>query len=934
MPRSTHPPPSPHEEAERLLVLQSYGVLDTPPEERFDRITRLAADLAGTPMAMVSLVDADRQFFKSRIGTDTVETPRDPSFCTLAIENEGPLVVEDAAEDPRFAGSPIVVNDPFARFYAGIPLRAPSGHPLGVLCVVDTAPRTISERTLAQLETLAAVVVDELERTRRDREEVRQRTRHADELAEREAAFRALAEHPPDLVARYDRDLRVLYVNPTAERVSGMPRAEQIGKTAGGVGAASERLPGWADHIRSVFETGQTIRNPFSYPCADGETRRFEAVFAPEHDASAAVTTVLMNARDVTAHVASERRYRALVDAMSSIVWRMGADGHSDLELVGGELIAGDIPEVAAVNLFNFIHPDDRERARTMWAEAVRTGEALETEYRLKLPEGRTGWFTARAVPVRDETGEVLEWIGANTEVTDRKEAEAAVQRSERRFRSLVQNSSEIISLMRRDGSILYQSASIERITGHPPDALVNRSGFAYIHEDDLPEVLGVFGGATEGAGSNRVQYRFHRADGTWIWLESVATNMLDDPDVGAVVVNTRDISEQKARETELIEAREKAEEMARLKDAFLANMSHEIRTPLTSILGFADLLHDVVDEDGRELVEYIQTGGRRLRDTLTSVLELSQLQAGRIEIRTAPIALAPLIDETLQVLAPQALKNHVTLTSSVIPADLRVVAERSALCRTLTNLVGNAIKFTPAGGSVHVQATALHRHDTEDEPRVAITVSDTGVGISAAFLPYLFDDFRQESHGMSRSHEGSGLGLAITNRLVSLMGGRIAVESTKGTGTTFTVEMQGVLAAEEPAGSEELTRRGREREPRVLLVEDDESTRLYVRYALKGFDLEVAADADEALALAASATADRPYDVALIDINLGGSFGGVELVPRLRQMRSCEETRFVAMTAYALPGDKRRFLGAGFDGYLAKPFTRDALWGVLKGAG
>ena len=243
-----------------------------------------------------------------------------------------------------------------------------------------------------------------------------------------------------------------------------------------------------------------------------------------------------------------------------------------------------------------------------------------------------------------------------------------------------------------------------------------------------------------------------------------------------------RDVGARRAYERGLVEAREAAEEMARVKSAFLANMSHEIRTPLTAVIGFAEVLRDEVDPDARGLVEAIETGGRRLLGTLNSVLDLARLDGAREALRPARVDVAAHVEQSAALL--RSLADDRGLRLDVVGGDrpLWAVLDAGALDRIVTHLVGNALKFTERGG-VTVGAE-------RDGDAVRVYVADTGIGIAAEFRPALFEEFRQQSEGDARSHEGTGLGLAITQRLVALMGGTIAVESACGRGTTFTVTL------------------------------------------------------------------------------------------------------------------------------------------------
>lgn len=260
-----------------------------------------------------------------------------------------------------------------------------------------------------------------------------------------------------------------------------------------------------------------------------------------------------------------------------------------------------------------------------------------------------------------------------------------------------------------------------------------------------------------------------------------VATPVLDENDEVAYVVGYGiDITDRKEFEQKLLEAKHAAEEMARLKSAFVANMSHEVRTPLTAILGFAAVLAEELDGEHRELIDIIRQSGERLLETLNSVLDLARLEANALPIHPKLLDLTKEIQDAAQIYRPIAMRKglafHLDMPGHAVEAQL----DRASLHRIVSNLLSNAIKFTDEG------EIRLHLRLVGSD--VEIRVEDTGLGIGEAFLPHLFEEFKQESTGLSRTHTGSGLGLAITKHLVERMHGRIEVESTKNEGSTFIV--------------------------------------------------------------------------------------------------------------------------------------------------
>ena len=269
--------------------------------------------------------------------------------------------------------------------------------------------------------------------------------------------------------------------------------------------------------------------------------------------------------------------------------------------------------------------------------------------------------------------------------------------------------------------------------------------------------------------------------------LLRVATPVLDDHGKVLYVVGYGiDITERKAFEDQLLEAKGAAEDMARLKSSFVANMSHEVRTPLTAILGFATVLGEELEGEQRELVEIIKQSGERLLETLNSVLDLARLESDALGLDPRALNLGDELLAAARLFGPMAEEKGLALELEVPDDAVRAQLDRALLHRVLSNLLSNAIKFTEEG-EVRLVLVSL---DNE----VQIQVKDTGIGIDESFQPHLFEEFKQESTGLARTHTGSGLGLAITRHLVQRMHGQIEVHSAKGEGTTFTVTFPATL--------------------------------------------------------------------------------------------------------------------------------------------
>lgn len=424
----------------------------------------------------------------------------------------------------------------------------------------------------------------------------------------------------------------------------------------------------------------------------------------------------------------------------------------------------------------------------------------------------------------------------------------------------------------------------------------------------------------------------------------------IDLPGRRLLYLIARDLSEETQSRQSLERARDEAQEMLKLRTAFLNNMSHELRTPLVSITGFVDLLEEDLDEEERaEILGSLRRSSHRLHETLNALLDIAQIDGGQFHLEPEPVELNDAVREAARLLVPSARDKGLEVRFQACePA--RVFVDRAALHRVLLNLISNAIKFTEAGSvTLHVEA---------DSHRVRVRIEDTGPGIEPEVLPRLFTPFRQVSEGIGRVHEGSGLGLTITKRLTDLMAGRIMVDSKPGEGTRVTIAFARTWASPEEAfesgraagraltpdeAPEALTIeadlltplddasiRPFAARPRALIVEDNADTaRLIGRLLENHLDTERAENGEEALRLAASTW----YDVLLIDIHLGAGMDGLTLLHRLRKMSAYAFVPAVAVTTYAAPGDGERFIAAGFDAYLPKPFTGKQLIAAMEKA-
>jgi len=477
----------------------------------------------------------------------------------------------------------------------------------------------------------------------------------------------------------------------------------------------------------------------------------------------------------------SQRRLKALFDgSLDAILLADDAGRYVDANPAACALLGYTHDELLRLGVSDVLPPAARPDFDARWA-AMRADGSHAGEVVLWRKDGTPVEVEQRA------TFDVLPGLHLSLlrDVAERRAAAAALRASEERLRLVHRATNDSIwDLDLLTGTTELNPAFTDTYGWHDSDARGSTVGGweARVHPDDRARVLGSLQALIEGTGTAwQEENRFERADGTWADVLNRAY-IVRGPSgeavriVGAVL----DLSVQKDVERALIDAKEQAEAGERAKAALLANMSHEIRTPLTAVIGFAEILGAECQTEHKEYAAIIERAGRRLLDTLNSVLDLAQIEAGAMQLDTETVHVFEEAQAIVTALQPLAGKKGLALRLVGTPADAR--ADRPALERILTNLVGNALKFTKVG-AVDVEVGA-------EGGSAWLRVTDTGVGIGPEFLPHVFEEFKQESAGMSRAFEGSGLGLAITKGLVTMMGGELAVESEKGVGSTFTVRL------------------------------------------------------------------------------------------------------------------------------------------------
>ena len=749
-------------------------------------------------------------------------------------------------------------------------------------------------------------------------------------LIEEERHLSSILDSISDAVIATDTSGNIIRMNPMAERFTGWPFSKAQGKPLTAVFnlVNAQAIEEAINLVTGVLAKGEIVRsaNPTLLITKDGTEYQITNSAAPILDNNGNATGVVLVFRDVTEEYAvrtaleeTEELQRDLLTNTPSIIYIKDLDGrYLFINQTYEKLFHISDQEIKGKTDYDFFPKDMADAFRANDLKATNLDRAMEVEEAVPQDDGEHTYISVK-FPLKRASGEIYAVCGISTDITARKKAEETL----RKLSTAVEQSPASIVITDKIGNIEYVNPQFEHVTGYTKhEAIGNNPRILKSGHMPAETYTNLWETITRGE-IWRGELCNKKKNGEIYWeFASICPLKNDAGEVTHFIGVQENISLLKLREDELRIAKEGADTANRAKSEFLANMSHEIRTPMNAVIGIGHLLRNTkLTDEQQEYLSAIQSSSMNLLGIINDILDFSKIEAGKMEIQSIEFLLNDVLRNISSLIAPLAGEKALELHISIPETIPVLMADPLRLGQVLTNLIGNAVKFSDRG-EIRVSAKILE----QESARICLqfAVKDAGIGIELEQQQRLFQPFTQANSSLTRRHGGTGLGLTISRQLVEMMGGQIWLESEPGKGSTFFFTMVFGLVAdahetvsvalESPAICPLVQLEG----AHVLLVEDDRLNQTVAQRLLESWGVLVtlAENGREAL----EAIKHQSFDLVLMDIQMP-ELNGYQATAEIRKDAQLKDLPVIAMTAHALAGEREKCRAAGMDDYFTKPF-------------
>jgi len=768
-----------------------------------------------------------------------------------------------------------------------------------------------------------------------------ERNTNANEHELREAILSGIG----DGIIAVDLNKKIIYMNHIAEKITGWNTDEATGKNIDSVLAifnadTKEPIPLPIEYVVENDTVTGLIRDA-AIISKDNLLKYISTTCSPIKSKENDIIGVVMTFRDITRlrtleikQMVEKNQLVNIFNQLPALVWYTDKDMNYQYFNENLTRLTGvDIKQPLFEKAINILHPEDKDRVEKEMKKAIVRKKPFSLEMRLLTQDGDYRWFINLGQPYYSIEGEFAGYIGIMHDITTSKLASMKILENKGKYRSLLMNMSggyAYCQIKYNDKGIPEDlvfteiNDAFEKLIGLHKDRIIKKR-YSEIFANNTGLIFQYIKNSSgELAKGKSIFINEYLLPTSHKWC-SVSIYC---PNKDNLVIILYDITQMKESELALKSAKEAAEAANKAKSEFLANMSHEIRTPINGVVGMIDLtLQTSLTQEQKDNLITAKTCANTLLSIINDILDFSKLEAGKMSIEYENTDLNSLIEEIIKAHVPNVMKKGLELNysfSSSVPQY--IICDPKRLRQILDNLLSNAVKFTEKG-EINVDIRRISQKD--DQVELKFSVSDTGIGIAAEDFNKIFVSFGQLDSSYTREIGGTGLGLVISKQLVEMMGGKIWVESEKGKGSCFNFTLPVKIGREMEVKNDELQQMSKTSTPlNILLVEDDLINQKVIMKMLqaKGHNVDVSCNGKEALKIYKTGK----YDVVLMDIQMP-EIDGIETTWRIRQIDGpIYHTPVIALTAYALKGDRERFLAMGMDEYMSKPINMFELFAVI----